>query len=97
MNDVYNYILIRDLKKLPKHGQSFDAEKLARLLGGSIGLQSAFNLVTDDAKKYSLALDKVAIAQGINSRLAKQYIADLGKVLPGQIANIKAKVKLSPS
>jgi hypothetical protein len=121
MNDVYNYILIRDLKKLPKHGQAGDIEKafkgglnslelgknlqildesqktaekliksLSTLEARALGIQRGFNLTTKEAKEYSIALDKVAVAQGINGRLAKQYIADLGKVLPGQIANIKA-------
>lgn len=122
MNDVYNYILIQDLKKLPKHGQTkkqvTDAFKgasdqlelssqiavlekfqeittkviksLSVLEIQASGVQKAFNLTVDESKELALVLDKVGISQKINTRLAKQYIADLGKSLPGQIKNIAA-------
>ncbi len=122
MNDVYNYILIQDLKKLPKHGQSRkeveDAFKgaskqlelssqiailesfqdvatkviksLSVLETQASGVRKAFSLTVDESKELALTLDKVGISQKINTRLAKQYIADLGKSLPGQIKNIAA-------
>lgn len=121
MNDVYNYILIQDLKKLPKHGQSSEFEKsfkgasdalelgknlqvldraqktaetliksLSTLEARALGIQKGFNLTTVEAKKYAIELTRVANKIDINSRLSKQYITDLGKLLPGQIKNIQA-------
>jgi len=127
MNDIYDHILLQELKKLPRHGapdpdelgDSFKGEfsgyldeaalarqlalfeslqatvvkfmkSLSTLEARSMGVQKAFNLTTEQAKWQAYELDKVGQSLGINSRLSKQYAADMAKYLPGQINNINA-------
>ena len=59
----------------------------------SLGVQKAFNLTTDVARKQAIELDKISQNLKINSRLSKQYISDQAKFLPGQIKNINANNK----
>jgi hypothetical protein len=49
MNDVYNYILIQDLKKLPKHSQTFDPKKLAKAVSGLNQLELTGKMATLEA------------------------------------------------
>ena len=56
----------------------------------SLGVQKAFNLTTDVARKQAIELDKISQTLNINSRLSKQYISEQAKFLPGQIKNINA-------
>ena len=126
MNDIYDYILLQELKKLPRHGRNImsDGKKAAKafeagldeqalsrtislfealqktveeLMGSmmtlenrALGFQQSFNLTTKAAKEQAIAFDRTSDSLKINSRLSKQYAADMAKYLPGQIKNINA-------
>ncbi len=59
------------------------------------GLQKAFNLNVDTSKELALAFDKIGVNLNINTRLSKQYAAEMAKYLPGQIKNINANKEYS--